>query len=76
MQYSSLKHITCNEGGDQEVEIVYAQGFWRTLLRLPERIEVYVAKRADNSAWHEKGSGLRAGAEKEREIRRVLEQVP
>ena len=70
-EYSSTTTCTSNEKGDHEVEIVYQNGLIRSLLKLPERKEVYVGR--GGTVWYEKGTGKRAGVIKEREIADVVE---
>lgn len=73
MTYKTLTHVTCNEAGQHEVEIVYANGIFRELLGLPERTETYVGQ--GGTFWFRKGSGERAGTMKEWEICNIVERL-
>ena len=73
MNYRTLTHITRNEAGEQEVEIVYRRGFWRWLFLLPERTETYVGSGC--TVWYRKGTGKRAGTLKEIEICNIVERL-
>ncbi len=68
--YYSTMTTTCNENGDEEVELVYNRGFFRWLFRMERRKENYVGS---GTVWYSKGEGRRAGTLKECEIRDVIE---
>jgi len=70
-KYSSTMSCTSNEKGEHEVELVYSNGLMRSLLKLPEKKEVYVGK--GGTVWYEKSTGKRAGTLKECEICDVVE---
>ena len=73
MTYKTCMHTTCNEAGEHEVEIVYERGFWRWLLGMPERTEIYVGSGC--TVWYRKGTGERPGGPKEMEICNVVERL-
>ena len=70
-KYSSTMRCTSNDKGEHEVELVYSNGLIRSLLKLPEKKEVYVGK--GNTVWYEKGTGKRARTLKQCEIWDVVE---
>ena len=39
--YKSIKHVTRNEKGNEELEIVYEKTLWQSLFRKPAKTEVY-----------------------------------
>jgi len=72
MRYESTQTCTCNEGGQAQVDIVYANGVLRYLFGLPLRKESYVAGSLSATVWREKYTGRRASTTKELEITNVI----
>ncbi len=54
--YKSIKHVTRNEKGNEELEIVYEKTLWQSLFRKPAKTEVY-EKFLNN--WFNKKTGER-----------------
>ena len=65
--YASVRHVTSNENGDQEVTLEYNNGLIRTLCKRPNRKETYV-KRQNGLVWHNKETGKPTSDIKELEI--------
>ena len=72
MEYYSYSHVSENEIGLEEVEIIYANGFFRNLFNLPQITETYVGS---GTVWYDKSTGNRAGAFKESEILRIKMKI-
>lgn len=54
--YQSIKHVTRNEKGNEEIEIIYEKTLWQTLFNKPAKTAVY-EKFFHN--WFNKNTGER-----------------
>mgnify|MGYP005839465231 CR=1 FL=1 len=69
MSYFSVTHISSNEAGEEQVEIVYNNGFIRDLFKKPLRKEIYVGS---GTVWYDKKLCRRARTSKECEVINIV----
>lgn len=72
MAYKTLMHATFNESGKQEVEIVYENGFFRWLFRMPDKVEIYVG---GGVTWYRKDTHEKADRLKVSEILDIVTRI-
>lgn len=71
-KYKTITHVSKNEHGDEEIELVYRNGWFRTLFNLPEKRETYVA---NCYTWRDKTTLKRADAFKQVEISDAIQYL-
>ena len=71
-QYRSITHCTLNEYGDEEIELVYNNGFIRDLFKLDEKKETWICS---EGIWYNKDTKQGASADKFYELQNAKNWV-
>ena len=72
MTYKSVKHISSNELGEEEVVLEYERTFLQWIFRKPNTIKTFVGH---NTVWHDKNSGKRQSPHTESHIIDVIKFI-